>query len=218
MNYNANGAPTRGYAPPTGHAPHHPDRFKTDLCNGYTENGVCAYNEKCQFAHGVAELRRPASFDPLYKREKCNEFYKNERCSFGALCEYLHNETPEQLDAVRSGASLSEAGIGKLLVPPTSVPYNQKISLCKNYMADGKCQCGFAHGVPELRNHLKYKKKPCLDFQENGRCPFNLLCAYLHDETPEQLDELRAGKTFFEAGVSKLQIDRDGRARIRVPK
>lgn len=32
-------------------------KMKTSLCKKFTETGHCPYGNKCQFAHGVAELR-----------------------------------------------------------------------------------------------------------------------------------------------------------------
>jgi hypothetical protein len=32
-------------------------RYKTEMCRPYQENGTCKYGDKCQFAHGYAELR-----------------------------------------------------------------------------------------------------------------------------------------------------------------
>nr|KAF6389520.1 ZFP36 ring finger protein like 1 [Myotis myotis] len=32
-------------------------RYKTELCRPFEENGACKYGDKCQFAHGIHELR-----------------------------------------------------------------------------------------------------------------------------------------------------------------
>merc|ERR1719367_288738 len=32
-------------------------RYKTEMCRPFQENGSCKYGEKCQFAHGLSELR-----------------------------------------------------------------------------------------------------------------------------------------------------------------
>lgn len=32
-------------------------KFKTILCKHYETSGNCMYKEKCQFAHGINELR-----------------------------------------------------------------------------------------------------------------------------------------------------------------
>ena len=39
------------------------ERYKTELCRKFMENGSCPYGKKCQFAHGYHELR-PVSRHP----------------------------------------------------------------------------------------------------------------------------------------------------------
>lgn len=34
--------------------------YKTVMCDKWERTGACPYNEKCQFAHGPAELRVPS--------------------------------------------------------------------------------------------------------------------------------------------------------------
>ncbi len=36
-------------------------KYKTTLCEHFTQHGYCKYGAKCQFAHGVHELRRTYS-------------------------------------------------------------------------------------------------------------------------------------------------------------
>jgi len=38
--------------------PGHNPKYKTRLCRNWAMRGSCPYNSKCQFAHGVAELKR----------------------------------------------------------------------------------------------------------------------------------------------------------------
>jgi hypothetical protein len=33
-------------------------KLKNELCRNYLETGYCKYHDKCQFAHGVQELRQ----------------------------------------------------------------------------------------------------------------------------------------------------------------
>jgi len=32
-------------------------RYKTELCRQFSENGECKYGDKCQFAHGINDLK-----------------------------------------------------------------------------------------------------------------------------------------------------------------
>merc|ERR1739844_645592 len=45
-------------------------RYKTELCRPFSEHGTCKYGEKCQFAHGQAELRS-VTRHPKYKTDLC---------------------------------------------------------------------------------------------------------------------------------------------------
>ncbi|XP_065215350.1 mRNA decay activator protein ZFP36L1 isoform X2 [Planococcus citri] len=64
-------------------------RYKTELCHPFEENGVCKYGEKCQFAHGVHELRDLARH-PKYKTELCRTFHAEGYCPYGTRCHFIH--------------------------------------------------------------------------------------------------------------------------------
>ncbi|KFO63644.1 Zinc finger protein 36, C3H1 type-like 1, partial [Corvus brachyrhynchos] len=49
-------------------------RYKTELCRPFEENGACKYGDKCQFAHGIHELRS-LTRHPKYKTELCRTFH-----------------------------------------------------------------------------------------------------------------------------------------------
>ncbi|KRT83569.1 hypothetical protein AMK59_4758 [Oryctes borbonicus] len=66
-------------------------RYKTELCRPYEEFGVCKYGDKCQFAHGVAELRSLARH-PKYKTELCRTYHTVGFCPYGPRCHFVHNQ------------------------------------------------------------------------------------------------------------------------------
>lgn len=66
-------------------------RYKTELCRPYEEFGVCKYGDKCQFAHGMGELRSLARH-PKYKTELCRTFHTVGFCPYGPRCHFVHNE------------------------------------------------------------------------------------------------------------------------------
>ncbi|XP_045596522.1 mRNA decay activator protein ZFP36L1 isoform X2 [Procambarus clarkii] len=68
-------------------------RYKTELCRPFEENGFCKYGDKCQFAHGHAELRT-LSRHPKYKTEQCRTFHTIGFCPYGPRCHFIHN--PEE--------------------------------------------------------------------------------------------------------------------------
>jgi len=49
-------------------------RYKTELCRPFTETGKCKYGDKCQFSHGIKELRI-LNRHPKYKTEYCRTFH-----------------------------------------------------------------------------------------------------------------------------------------------
>ncbi|KAI4894529.1 hypothetical protein NFI96_005289, partial [Prochilodus magdalenae] len=65
-------------------------RYKTELCRPFEENGSCKYGDKCQFAHGVHELRS-LSRHPKYKTELCRTFHTIGFCPYGPRCHFIHN-------------------------------------------------------------------------------------------------------------------------------
>lgn len=96
-------------------------RYKTELCRPYEENGTCKYGEKCQFAHGINELRTLVRH-PKYKTELCRTFHSTGFCPYGPRCHFIHNseETKKHLlthlqvtgmQSIRSETSVS--------LPPT---------------------------------------------------------------------------------------------------
>ncbi|KAF3693370.1 mRNA decay activator protein ZFP36L1 [Channa argus] len=75
---------------PLAPSPHISTRYKTELCRTYEESGACKYGAKCQFAHGLDELRG-LSRHPKYKTEPCRTFHTIGFCPYGARCHFIHN-------------------------------------------------------------------------------------------------------------------------------
>jgi hypothetical protein len=57
---------------------------------------VCKYGEKCQFAHGFAELRT-VNRHPKYKTDMCRTYHSVGFCPYGPRCHFIHS-----LDEMRS--------------------------------------------------------------------------------------------------------------------
>ncbi|XP_063354996.1 mRNA decay activator protein ZFP36L1a [Pelmatolapia mariae] len=80
-----------GPASPTGSSSQvNSSRYKTELCRPFEENGSCKYGDKCQFAHGIHELRS-LSRHPKYKTELCRTFHTIGFCPYGPRCHFIHN-------------------------------------------------------------------------------------------------------------------------------
>ncbi len=72
-------------------------RYKTELCRSFQENGTCKYGEKCQFAHGYHELRSMMRH-PKYKSELCRTFHAQGYCPYGPRCHFVHEIQPETIN------------------------------------------------------------------------------------------------------------------------
>lgn len=70
-------------------------KIKTTLCLNYEEDGVCSYGSKCQFAHGIKELRSKAYHLNLYKSKPCRSFFSNGFCPYGLICKFSHKKVTE---------------------------------------------------------------------------------------------------------------------------
>nr|XP_046171537.1 mRNA decay activator protein ZFP36-like [Oncorhynchus gorbuscha] len=83
--------PPPGFPPLNNPTPLPSNRYKTELCRSFQENGSCKYGSKCQFAHGEPELRGLYRH-PKYKTEACRTFYNFGYCPYGARCHFIHEE------------------------------------------------------------------------------------------------------------------------------
>lgn len=102
------------------------NRYKTELCRPFQENGVCKYGDKCQFAHGRDELRS-ISRHPKYKTDLCRTYHSVGFCPYGPRCHFIHNldeVKPAALDlsASASPAPASQAAPGMPPLPMFSSP------------------------------------------------------------------------------------------------
>ncbi|XP_071352155.1 mRNA decay activator protein ZFP36L1 isoform X2 [Trachinotus anak] len=95
-------------------------RYKTELCRSFTENGLCKYGGKCQFAHGPEELR-DLNRHPKYKTEPCRTFHTIGFCPYGIRCHFVHNNEEEKKHSFsRSSSSSSSSSSSISQQPPCS--------------------------------------------------------------------------------------------------
>lgn len=102
------------------------DRYKTELCRTYEENGTCRYGDKCQFAHGAAELRT-VSRHPKYKTDLCRTFHTTGFCPYGSRCHFIHSLHERQLPVqpTRLQLQASDLLLPQLAVTSTQLPSAQ---------------------------------------------------------------------------------------------
>ncbi|KAF7269061.1 tis11 zinc finger protein isoform X2 [Rhynchophorus ferrugineus] len=92
-------------------------RYKTELCRPFEEFGVCKYGDKCQFAHGVAELRSLVRH-PKYKTELCRTYHTVGFCPYGPRCHFVHNQDEVLQKAPTSAAVLATQRPRPLAISP----------------------------------------------------------------------------------------------------
>lgn len=69
------------------------NKYKRELCNTWTETGTCPYGQRCQYAHGEAELRVEDADKPsAYKTVRCRNFWEKGSCPYGKRCRFVHDE------------------------------------------------------------------------------------------------------------------------------
>jgi len=85
-------------------------RYKTELCRPFGENGHCKYGDKCQFAHGDAELRQIPRH-PKYKSEKCRTYHTSGFCPYGPRCHFVHNEEDLKKKQQQAAAQAAAAAL-----------------------------------------------------------------------------------------------------------
>lgn len=76
-------------------------RYKTELCRPFQEYGYCKYGDKCQFAHGMQDLRSLPRH-PKYKTELCRTFYSTGYCPYGTRCHFIHTKGEARSQSTRT--------------------------------------------------------------------------------------------------------------------
>jgi hypothetical protein len=76
--------------------------YKTELCRSFEETGQCRYVDKCQFAHGLHELRMLPRH-PKYKTEICKTFHTIGTCPYGTRCRFIHKLLGEEGEGTENG-------------------------------------------------------------------------------------------------------------------
>jgi hypothetical protein len=110
--------------------------FKTTVCQAWKDSGHCNYGERCRYAHGAHELRRPVqrSQPRHYKTVRCNKFVQFGICPYGLLfiyiyelyhiclgdkCQFIHDD--EQEDDQQLDDNRVVTDMAMLLINPDSV-------------------------------------------------------------------------------------------------
>lgn len=82
------------------------NKVKSSLCRNFAEKGFCPYGAKCQFAHGIEELRCNVD-ENSYKTKPCNSYWKKGYCPYGFRCNFSHKVQPGELSEQAARPNLS---------------------------------------------------------------------------------------------------------------
>ena len=65
-------------------------KYKSELCKNYEILGYCPYGDKCDYAHGIKELRGINNNNQNFRIKKCKSFFLNGFCPYGKRCQFSH--------------------------------------------------------------------------------------------------------------------------------
>ncbi|CAH2325109.1 mRNA decay activator ZFP36L2-like [Pelobates cultripes] len=147
-------------------------RYKTELCTRYAESGFCAYKSRCQFAHGLSELR-PLLQHPKYKTELCRSFHVLGTCNYGLRCLFIHNLQERR-------EPLVSPTVSRLPQRRHVAPYNKQ--RCRLWRSPAGCPYG-------ARCHFQHPKgvqEACRHYAALGDCPYGSRCYFSHNQPPDR--------------------------------
>ncbi|XP_018008730.1 uncharacterized protein LOC108666379 [Hyalella azteca] len=65
-------------------------KYKTELCRAFQIRGNCRYGSRCNYAHGLDQLK--VSFHHgKYKTRNCQAYHESGYCRYGARCSFIHD-------------------------------------------------------------------------------------------------------------------------------
>ncbi|CCF56874.1 hypothetical protein KAFR_0B05780 [Kazachstania africana CBS 2517] len=76
--------------------------FKTELCESFTTKGFCKYGNKCQFAHGLTELKFKQRSNN-FRTRPCINWQKLGYCPYGKRCCFKHGDNRDIRIYVKAG-------------------------------------------------------------------------------------------------------------------
>lgn len=77
--------------------------YKTELCESFTTKGACKYGNKCQFAHGLEELKLKERRNN-FRTKPCVNWAKLGYCPYGKRCCFKHGNDRDIQIYVNAGA------------------------------------------------------------------------------------------------------------------
>jgi hypothetical protein len=132
-------------------------RYKTELCRQFTENGECKYSDKCQFAHGVAELK-DVSRHPKYKTDLCKTFHSKGFCPYGPRCHFLHEINEHGETASGDSSSINSPAVAAAVsakVANNNINKSNKVNLVESQLENIQSQLESLILANSLKNNTE---------------------------------------------------------------
>lgn len=86
--------------------------YKTELCESFTLKGSCPYGSKCQFAHGLGELKVKKSCKN-FRTKPCVNWEKLGYCPYGRRCCFKHGDDNDIAVYVKAGTYCNVSSTSK---------------------------------------------------------------------------------------------------------
>lgn len=167
--------------------------YKTRLCNTYADQGECPYGKKCQFAHGLEEIRKRWNF----KTKICDKVREGKLCEYGDSCRYIHDGKDYISDMTPDQFFLATDHDNEI----SSNTYQSLPSSIINL--DMFPEFDSPEGIPEWKYVRKkilrwqkkhYKTRMCENFLDGIECRYESKCLFAHG-----MHELRNANSFKKA-------------------
>lgn len=82
--------------------------YKTELCESFTTKGFCKYGNKCQFAHGLNELKFKQRSNN-FRTKPCINWDKLGYCPYGKRCLFKHGDDRDIQIYVKAGTVIENS-------------------------------------------------------------------------------------------------------------
>eukprot|EP00658_Telonema_sp_P-2_P079570 TRINITY_DN771_c0_g1_i2.p1 TRINITY_DN771_c0_g1~~TRINITY_DN771_c0_g1_i2.p1 ORF type:complete len:451 (-),score=87.21 TRINITY_DN771_c0_g1_i2:332-1684(-) len=167
-----------------GAAPLH-QNHKSKMCAHFVESGFCSVGERCSFAHGPDDLRKPGSYGAVKAHEHPSQDMQSAGMYQQAPAQDMGYRMPSQ-DAGHAQQGYQQQGFQQQGMPQNMGGYHQPVPMANQmmnpYAAAPDMHAAHIPANALSGNHHNYKSRLCTNFSTNGSCSVNERCGFAHGE------------------------------------
>lgn len=156
-----------------------PRLYKTELCRSFSREGFCRYGAKCQFAHGIEELRpapQGSSVTKILKLKSPGVMQNNFSTFSHASALEIDSDNHESGIVMMEGDDLDG-----LVEDPEEAAQHEENDRWAALRGDFTPKGGVASLIsPRIKDPRVYKTELCQKFEEMGECPYGPKCQFAH--------------------------------------